>query len=285
MYSGPLPASRPSANYAWLVKPIAIVIRAAGTNCDAEMCRAFALAGAQPELVHIDALLREPARLEKASLLGFPGGFSYGDDIASGRIFAMRLAESLWPALRAAAARGVPMLGACNGFQVMVQVGLLPGPAAGTPWPTNRPPQTVALADNINSRFVDRWVGFIPEPNSVCLWTWGLADAFDPVDRADVLQLPVAHGEGRFTADSPATLAALESAGQVALRYTDNYNGSEAGIAGICDPTGRIFALMPHPERYLEWTRHPYWTRLDDRIKKLETPGMMMFRNAVAAVR
>ncbi|MCC6427660.1 MAG: phosphoribosylformylglycinamidine synthase subunit PurQ [Phycisphaerales bacterium] len=266
------------------MKPLAIVIRAAGTNCDAEMCRAFALAGAEPELVHIDALARDPARLAKVQLMGFPGGFSYGDDIASGRILAMRLAEGLWPALREAAVRGVPMIGACNGFQVMVQVGLLPGPAKGQEWPAERPRQTVALAENIAARFVDRWVGVVPEAGSVCLWTKGLTDAFEAQDRTDVMQLPVAHGEGRFTAESAEHLASLERSGQIALRYSDNYNGSEGGIAGICDATGRIFALMPHPERYLDWMRHPYWTRLDERVKKLPTPGMMMFRNAVAAV-
>lgn len=248
------------------------------------MCRAFELAGATAQLVHVDALARDPGMIARFQLFGFPGGFSYGDDIASGRIFAMRLGETLWPALRDAATRGAPMIGACNGFQVMVQVGLLPGPGKGEPWPTQRPAQTVALAENIQARFVDRWVGIETDPSSVCIWTQGLSDAFDPPDRADVLQLPVAHGEGRFTAASPQTLAALQQGGQVALRYSDNYNGSEDRIAGICDPTGRIFALMPHPERYLEWTRHPYWTRLSDKVKKLETPGMRMFRNAVAAV-
>ncbi|GMV26643.1 MAG: phosphoribosylformylglycinamidine synthase subunit PurQ [Phycisphaerae bacterium] len=268
-----------------MTSPLALVIRAAGTNCDAEMCRAFELAGARPELVHIDSLARSPQKLRDAQLMGFPGGFSYGDDIASGRIMAMRLGETLWPELRDAAARGVPMIGACNGFQVMVQVGLLPGPRPGESWPQQRPVQTAALAENIAARFVDRWVGFEVNPASPCIWTRGIAEAYDPSDQPDVMQLPVAHGEGRFTVDSADRLAELGRTGQIAVTYTDNYNGSEGGIAGVCDATGRIFALMPHPERYLEWNRHPYWTRLDDRVKKLPTPGMLMFRNAVAAVR
>lgn len=235
------------------------------------------------DLVHIDALASDPSTLDRCHLIGFPGGFSYGDDIASGRIFAMRLGETLWPALRQAAARGALMIGACNGFQVMVQVGLLPGPDKGQPWPDQRPTQTVALAENIQARFVDRWVGVQPDAASTCLWTRSIADAFEPEDLQHVLQLPVAHGEGRFTTQSPQTLAHLQRGGQVALRYTDNYNGSEDRIAGISDASGRIFALMPHPERFLDWSRHPYWTRLSDKVKKLDTPGMMMFRNAVAA--
>lgn len=284
MRNSPPPARvRVSLLYAWLVKPHAIVIRAAGTNCDAEMCRAFLLAGASVDLIHIDALARDPSPLDRCKLIGFPGGFSYGDDIASGRIFAMRLGETLWPALRQAAERGVLMIGACNGFQIMVQVGLLPGPPAGQPWPQARPAQTVALAENQNARFVDRWVPVTPDPASPCIWTRNLADAYDPADLPHVLQLPVAHGEGRFTAQSHDLLASLKGAGQVPLRYGENYNGSEDSIAGISDASGRIFALMPHPERYLEWTRHPYWTRLSDKVRRLPTPGMRMFQNAIAA--
>lgn len=269
--------------------PKAIVIRAAGTNCEQELMRAFQLAGATPELVHLDRLAAEPARLEAFDLIGFPGGFSYGDDIASGRIFAMRVRERLYPALRGAIDRGRPIIGVCNGFQVLVQVGLLPGPAAGEPWPADAPPpQRVALTDNAQGRFVDRWVGVKPEPGSVCVWTRGLAEEAEAgageVGAEQIMQLPVAHGEGRFVADSPETIAALERAGQVALRYADNYNGSQGAIAGICDASGLIFGLMPHPERYLDWTRHPFWTRLPGSVRRRETPGLRIFRNAVEAV-
>lgn len=265
-------------------KPRALVIRAAGTNCDAEMMRAFKMAGAQPELVHIDRLIERPARVAEFDLIGFPGGFSYGDDIASGRILAMKLREFLYPALKDAAVRGVPMIGACNGFQAMVQVGLLPGPHAGESWPDGHAPaQRVALSENIEGRFCDRWVGMKLEPATRCIWTRGLLES-PMLDDADLMMLPVAHGEGRFVTDSPQTMHQLEEFGQVVLRYTDNYNGSQGAVAGICDPTGRIFGLMPHPERYLEWTLHPYWTSLAPQQRTGDTPGLLLFKSAVEAV-
>jgi len=263
--------------------PSALVIRAPGTNCDQEMLRGFTLAGASAELHHIDAVIASPAMLDRFDLIGFPGGFSYGDDIASGRIFAMKLRERLYPALRRALDRGVPMIGACNGFQTLVQVGLLPGPEIARNWPDAPPAQSVALSDNTTGRFADRWVGVTYEPRSVCVWTRGLAETFAP-NAADAQQLPVAHGEGRLVAAEPKVLDALEHRGQVALRYTDNFNGSERAIAGICDSSGLVFGLMPHPERYLTWHNHPYWTCLPAGIKQGDTPGLMMFKNAVAAV-
>lgn len=246
------------------------------------MCRAFQLAGASPELHHLDALVKDPSRLERYRLIGFPGGFSYGDDIASGRIFAMRCRERLYPALRQAVERGVPMIGACNGFQVLVQIGLLPGPSAGLPWPSDEAPeQTVALTDNQNGRFCDRWVGMVSEPGSKCIWTKGIEQEIEPRDAGDVWMFPVAHGEGRFICKDEAVLREIESSGRVALRYADNYNGSQNSIAGICDASGLIFGLMPHPERFLDWTRHPYWTRLDEGTRSKPTPGLRIFQNAV----
>lgn len=268
--------------------PRALVIRAAGTNCDAEMCLAFEMAGASVALVHVDRLIADPKQIDGFDLIGFPGGFSYGDDIASGRILAMKLREKLYPALREAAQRGCPMIGACNGFQVLVQVGLLPGPAGGAggeDWPIDAAPmQTTSLAHNSGGRFMDQWVRVRPNPESPCIWTKGLAEAF-PDPQSEVMTLPIAHGEGRFITSSPAVLDALKANGQIALTYVENPNGSEADIAGICDPSGRIFGLMPHPERYLDWTRHPFWTRLSASTRAgATTPGLMMFQNAVRAV-
>lgn len=271
------------------------MIRTAGTNCDAEMCEGFALAGAAVELVHVDKLIAEPALLDRAELVGFPGGFSYGDDIASGRIMAVRLREHLWPTLRALAGRGVPMIAACNGFQTVVQAGLLPGPSVGgageaagaaggaVVWPEKPTPQSVSLQHNQGGRFIDTWLPVAYDGKSRCVWTAGLAEQYPAELHADVFMLPIGHGEGRFVAASKEELDRLVSGGQVALRYTDNVNGSQDAIAGICDPSGRIFGLMPHPERYLHWHLHPYWTRLPAALRELPTPGMVMFRNAVAA--
>lgn len=276
-------------------KPLALVIRAAGTNCDAEMVRAFEMAGAAVRLVHLDGLIAEPGAVGEAELIGFPGGFSYGDDVASGRIFAAKLKAKLWPALAEAAGRGVPMIAACNGFQILVQTGLLPGKAQGHishghiaqqgvggsgAWGDEPPAQEIALAHNAGGRFIDRWCGVKVDPASVCIWTKGL-EAFD----ADAMRLPIAHGEGRVVFRDDAVLARMKASGQIALRYAagDNPNGSTDDIAGVCDPTGRIFGLMPHPERYLDWNRHPFWTAMDEKSRKGDTPGMMMFRNAVEA--
>jgi len=259
----------------------ALVIRAAGTNCDIEVCHGFELAGATSELVHLDTLIRQPHLLDSADIVAFPGGFSYGDDVASGRIFAMKLRERLWPALRAAVDRGTPMIGICNGFQVLVQVGLLPGPLDGQSWSETPPQQTLSLAQNVGGRYVCRWVPVHYEERSVCLWTKGMSQA----GSAETRVLPVGHGEGRLAPIDEATIPKLEAHGQVVVRYQDNYNGSALAVAGVCDRSGRIFGLMPHPDRYLAWNRHPYWTRLAPNDRTGDAPGLQMFKNAVDAVR
>lgn len=252
----------------------ALIIRTAGTNCDAELVRAFQLAGAETSLVHLDRVLADPDLIGDADLLGFPGGFSYGDDIAAGRVFGVRVRERLYSALRAAAATGTPMIGVCNGFQVLVQAGLLPG-LDGYPDQPAKP--AVALAHNDSGRFIDRWVAMDVPANSRCIWTRPLAGS--------TFDLPIAHGEGRFVA-SDEVLDRIEAAGCIAMTYRDNVNGSRRAIAGICDPDGHIFGLMPHPERFLEWNRHPLWTRLrhngDQRLTE-PTPGLRMFVAAVKA--
>ncbi len=264
--------------------PRALILRAPGTNCDAELVRAFDLAGASTTLVHLDRVIDRPTLLDEADIFAVAGGFSYGDDIASGRIVAVRMRQRLYPALREAARRGCLMFGVCNGFQVFAQAGLLPGPDDGQ-WPDqNAPPQEVALTFNAQGRFIDNWFGIEVPAETVCLWTRGLHDAFPAQSAGDLLRLPIGHGEGRFEAP-PEVIDRLAGNGQIALRYRDgeNPNGSRERIAGICDPTGRIFGLMPHPERYLDWSRHPFWTRLDPSVRQGPTPGLTIFRNAVLA--
>lgn len=257
------------------MKPLALIIQTAGTNCDRELAFAFELAGADTRTVHVNQLIEDPQQLEQFDLIGFPGGFSYGDDIAAGRIFANRLRHRLYEPLWAAVKRGVPMIGICNGFQVLVKLGLLPDPSA----PDAYQGQTATLADNVTGRFMDRWLGMEADENSVCIWTKGVGDA----GRFD---LPVAHGEGRLVPASDEVLNRWRANGQIALRYADgqNLNGSTDRIAGVCDPTGLVLGLMPHPERFVHETHHPHWTRKAALGQSLEPAGLKFFQNAVAHV-
>lgn len=261
------------------MKPTALVITTAGINCDRELIEAFELAGAEPRSVHLARLMDEPDQVDRFDLIGLPGGFGYGDAIAAGRIAAALMRERLYPAFMRAVRRGVPMIAPCNGFQTAVQLGLLPGVAADedVSAPAEAPAPSVALLPNAQGRFVDRWVRIEIPAQTRCIWTQGLACA------GPVAVLPVAHGEGRFVARDASLLAELEAAGQIAVRYAadDNPNGSAADIAGICDPTGLILGLMPHPERYTSWLHHPFWTRLSEADRAGDPPGLAMFRQAV----
>ena len=259
--------------------PKALVITAPGINCDLELAASFAAAGAEPEMVLLSELLRDPARVDRYRLVGLPGGFSYGDDVAAGRIMGALMRRSLYPALAAAIERGVPMICPCNGFQIAVQAGLLPGPAAGATWPADAAAPTVALSQNAGGTFCDAWTRVEIPAETRCVWTQGLE-----LDDSTGL-LPSAHGEGRLVADD-ALLDALEANGQVAVRYhaDDHFNGSMRRIAGICDASGLVFGLMPHPERYIRWTQHPRWTRLTPHQRHGEPLGLRMFRNAVGRV-
>jgi phosphoribosylformylglycinamidine synthase len=240
------------------------------------MAHAFQLAGARPLTVHLDRLVADPAPLADARLIGIPGGFSYGDDIAAGRVFAHQLHRKLAQPLADAVERGTPILGVCNGFQVLVKLGLLPGFAGPSDdQPDQRWTQHATLIDNQHPRFLDRWVPCVvpgPDHGGRCVWTRNLI-------RVD---FPIAHGEGRFTAP-PDTLDRLEAGGQVALRYAPdaNPNGSARDIAGITDPTGLILGLMPHPERYTDPLHHPAWTRRGPDHLTAEPPGLTLFKNAV----
>lgn len=256
--------------------PRALVIRTAGINSEVELCRAFTLAGAEVDLVHLDALIADPARIARYDLIGFPGGFSYGDDVASGRIMALHTREKLLPELIKAADRGVPIIGICNGFQVLVQIGLLPG--------FDDHAQCVAMCENTSGRFIDDCVPLAANPDSPCIWTRDLVQRAQADNGEPPLVMTIGHGEGRFVTKDASTLARLQEHNQIALRYVDDVNGSVDRIAGICDPTGRIFGLMPHPERALDWRRHPYWTRLPAQVRSTHAPGLGIFISAVEAV-
>jgi phosphoribosylformylglycinamidine synthase I len=252
-------------------RPRALILTAAGINCDHELAEAFELAGAKPESVHLSTLMAAPDRIDEYDLIGLPGGFSYGDAIAAGRIVAAMMSSRLIDHLHAAIDRGVPMIAPCNGFQIAVQAGLLPGPRGDAP-----PHTEAALLENESGRFIDRWVR-VEYPESRCVWTQGIKST------GDAALLPIAHGEGRFYAQDD-TMSWLNEQGCVVVRYAsdDDPNGSRALVAGICDHTGLVLGLMPHPERYLHWTQHPYWTRL--KTMQGDPPGLQMFRAAVSHV-
>lgn len=260
-------------------RPRALVITTAGTNCDRELAIAFDRAGAAAERVHLNQLLDQPDLIDTYDLIGLPGGFSYGDAIAAGRIKAQLMRKTLYQPLIRAVQRGVPIIAPCNGFQVAVQMGLLPGPAAGEPWPDMPAPPRVALVNNESARFIDTWTRIDIPTDTRCVWTRGI-DLSGPA-----AMLPSAHGEGRFVAEDSALIDDLFARGQVAVTYAedDNPNGSTRHIAGICDASGLVFGLMPHPERYTQWTHHPFWSRLRDEERTGDPPGLQMFRNAVRA--
>jgi phosphoribosylformylglycinamidine synthase subunit PurQ / glutaminase len=260
------------------MKPKTLILRTAGTNCDAETAYAFELAGAVAERVHINRILQNPGLIDTYQILAIPGGFSYGDDIAAGRILANQIVNHLGDALQRFVESGRPVIGVCNGFQVLVKTNLLPGAIGG------RSGQTSTLAHNDSGRFIDRWVTLLPQP-SKCVWT---------TDLQGPIELPIAHGEGKFIPASDAVREALWDGGQVALTYArpdgspaegaapHNPNGSVDDIAGVCDPTGLVFGLMPHPERYVDPLQHPAWTRQQP-LPALGR-GLQIFRNAVTHV-
>jgi len=257
-------------------QPHVLILRAPGTNCDAETAFAFERAGARAELVHVNRLLEEPARFARFQILCIPGGFSYGDDVAAGRILANQIQHHLAGQLNEFKAAGKLILGICNGFQVLIKSGILLEPD-----PENGPPATLTWNDS--GRFEDRWVRLaVCGPKSVFL------------EGIDSMYLPVAHAEGKFVPRDEGVLSSLESGGQLVLRYRslsvngdaagpvpypDNPNGSEADTAGVCDATGRVLGLMPHPERHIDPTHHPRWTRGE---AGEVGDGMRVFTNAVA---
>jgi len=254
-----------------MLSPRALILRAPGTNCDHETAFAFERAGAIARRVHVQALAAKPTLLDDYQIFCIPGGFSYGDDIASGRILALQLRTFLSDALERFRDRGGLTLGICNGFQVLLQTSLLlHDPQTG--------PQAT-LAANTSGRFVDRWV-HLEVKQSKCVFLEGLGR----------LELPVAHAEGRFRSRSPETLAALQASGQLALRYaatpqgaSSNPNGSEADVAGVCDESGRVLGLMPHPERFLDAIQHPALAGSTEARHRAGV-GLALFTNAVRAV-
>lgn len=247
------------------MSPRVLVLRAPGSNCDGDAAFAFERAGAKADILHLNRWLESPRLVDEYQILCIPGGFSYGDDVAAGRIFANQLRHHLGEAMTAFRDAGKLILGICNGFQVLIKSGLLDSDdAAG---------QGATLTWNASGRFQDRWVD-LRVAGDRCVFLAGI----------DRIPLPIAHAEGQFRARDAATLDRLEQNGQLVLRYdvtpgcSGNPNGAERDVAGICDASGRVFGLMPHPERFIDPTQHPQWTR---RPQADEGEGLQVFRNAV----
>lgn len=262
------------------MKPRILILHATGANRDRDAALAFELAGGAPEIVHVNQLAGGERRLADYQLLALPGGFSYGDDLGAGKLWAVMLQRQLGEQLQAFVEAGRPIIGICNGFQALVKAGLLAGAnderrtmndQSGTRNASGGAAfaQQATLTRNDSARFECRWVYLEPQPASPCIWTAGLVEP---------ITCPVAHGEGKFVARDATTLAEIERAGLVALRYRRpaeaaevattngiangvtypwNPNGSQNDIAGVCNPDGTILGLMPHPENHILAQQHP----------------------------
>lgn len=258
-----------------MVKPKVLVLKADGTNCDEEMAYAFKVAGAEPEIVHINLLRNGRKKMSDYQILALPGGFAYGDDIVSGKILAIELTSFFAGEIKKFIERkNTVVIGICNGFQVLVRTGLLPFRNIGK--------MDVTLTNNDSGHFECRWIRGKVEGNSVCKFIKGMENR--------IVSYTTAHGEGKFFTNT-STLKTIEDKHLVVFRYIDengnptqeypkNPNGSLNAIMGICDPTGRIFGMMPHPERFIREQQHPNWRR-----GKVEVAGLPLFENIVKFVK
>jgi len=244
-----------------------LILRAPGTNCDVETAFAFQEAGATTSLVDIGELVRCEKRLSDYQIMVIPGGFTYGDDISAGKVLADELKVKLGDAVKRFVDRGGLILGICNGFQVLLKANILPAPGnSGSP--------SLTLSANDSGKFECRWIHLSVNRQTPCVFTKGIAQMY----------LPVAHGEGKVVAGGEAlrhlniVLYYTDEQGNTRAGYPHNPNGSVANIAGICDASGRVFALMPHPERHIRGSQHPQWTRQG---MKERGDGFQIFVNAV----
>jgi phosphoribosylformylglycinamidine synthase subunit PurQ / glutaminase len=264
-----------------MIQVKAIVLRAAGINCDMETEYALELAGAKAQRIHINQLIENKSLLNDFQIIVFPGGFSYGDDVAAGKILSNQIVHHLFEPIQKFIEDGKLVLGICNGFQVLVKAGILPGSDFGGRG------ENVTITYNDSGKFEDRWV-YLASQTDRCVF----------IDKEKQIYLPIAHGEGKVVTKDSDTLEKLESQGYVAFRYVDaqgnhgeypiNPNGSMNSIAGLTDSSGRVLGLMPHPERHVRPTQHPRWSRHELRTTEHEpqtADGMTIFNNAIKYIR
>lgn len=262
-----------------------------GINCDRETAAVFDMVGGTSERLHVNHLVQGNRSLEEFDILAVPGGFSFGDHLGSGRLLGNRLRFALREQLQKFVSSGKPIIGICNGFQALVKTGLLPGPETASLEPDLI--QRASLTLNNTGRYEDRWVTLEFDSESPCIWTKGIQR----------IECPVRHGEGRFVMPTETELDRLSVNHQLTVRYVDpstepgsglsddllafpvSPNGSMRNIAGICDPTGLVFGLMPHPEAFYTMWLHPEHTSMKLNEDEWEGSGLQIFRNAVEYVR
>jgi len=259
-------------------KPPILILTGYGANCEAESTHAWQMAGAAPRMVHLHDLLENPDQLRRFAALMFIGGFSFGDHLGSGQVLALRLRCRLQDNLARFINAGNLVLGVCNGFQVMVKLGLLPG------FDGDYLSRKITLTHNDCGAFQNFWINLGFESKCPCVFTRGLK----------AMPLPIRHGEGKIITLDKTVLDRIENehcvvcryldaqTGKPTMRFPDNPNGSTNAIAGLCDPTGRVFGLMPHPEAYLFPENHPQWQRqkIAGKLPK-HGQGLKIFKNAV----
>lgn len=262
-----------------MTKVNVLIFSGYGLNCEEETKFAFEKAGAKTQIIHINDLIEKPKQLEEFQIIAFPGGFSYGDDTGSGNAFANKLRNHLWNNLDKFVYSDKLIIGICNGFQILVNLGLLPALSK------KYGQRQVALLPNSNARYTVRWVDLKIENKTP--WFKGI----------DKISLPIAHGEGRFFAPEEI-LNEMRSKNVIAARYTDgeicrhldleaNPNGSIDDVAAITDETGRVLGIMPHPERAILFRQLPHWTYLKEKAKREGkrineiNNGLKIFKNAV----
>jgi phosphoribosylformylglycinamidine (FGAM) synthase-like amidotransferase family enzyme len=230
--------------------PKALVLSGDGINCETESQFALSQTGFDASLVHVSTLLEQPKMLDQYKMLVVPGGFAFGDEIASGKVLALKLEAKLNDLLKSFIEKDCLLLAICNGFQVIVQLGLLPEPAKNGK-------RIASLAHNVPNRFVNRWISMRVNEKADSWFLKGLTR----------VELPIRHGEGRLTVD-PEQSEFVKSLG--CLVYEENLTGSFEGIAGLTNKRGNVLGLMPHPEAYVRWTQHPNWTQSRESARVLK---------------
>jgi len=262
------------------MRPKVAVLSGFGINCETETVAAFQMAGADAEKIHVNKLVKKQKQLSDFQILAIPGGFSFGDHLGSGRLMGNRLRFGLRTQVRDFVSDGKPVIGICNGFQVLVKMGLLPGDE------NIKLKQTASLTLNDIGHYVNRWVTLEFDPKSPCIWTKGMTR----------IRAPVRHGEGKFVTDNKDLMDYWEKSGQLTVRYVDpesqypsisseilpypiSPNQSWRNVAGVCDYSGLVFGLMPHPEAYHSTWLSSTWTR--ENMQHGRGEAITIFRNAV----